>query len=138
MTSSKATNSLRGLQLWEFAYSAFLRLLALFFLLFTFQIWIQAIGVSGDANFRFDTMETHWRFVVAAMCVLHPVTALGLWGLFPWGIAVWLIDVLLQMSMYLVFSTLFGFDQTLVIFHAVCFLIFIIFQLALRFTHNKQ
>ncbi len=125
-------------QIWEIAYSGFLRLLAMFFIVFTFQIWMKAIGISGDPNVHFATMEPHWRSIIAALCVLHPLTALGLWGLFSWGVAVWLLNVLIQMSMHLLFANLYGFDRNAVIFHAVCLGIFVIFQLALRITNNKS
>ncbi len=98
---------------------------------------MHAIGLMGGVGAGFDTMPVHWRWIIAIQCVLHPLTALGLWGLFSWGIAVWLINVIMQMVMYLMFSDLYGFDQTLVIFHLVTFAMFVIFQIALRFTDNK-
>ena len=137
MTTETIKQSRSWHELWEIAYSGFLRLLAIFFIVFTFQIWMKAIGIASDPNVHFATMEPHWRSIVAALCVLHPLTALGLWGLFSWGIAVWLLNVLIQMSMYLLFSNLYGYDQIIVIFHAVCLGIFVIFQLALRITNNK-
>ncbi len=135
--SESANPSRSTLELWEFAYSIFLRLLAVYFVISTIQVWMLAIGVSSDPQMRFDTMPFHWRMAVASLCVLHPMAALGLWGLFSWGIALWLINILVQLNMYIIFRPLFGFDQQVVIFHAVSFLIFTIFQLSLRFTNNK-
>ena len=123
---------------WKIAYHVFLRLLALFFMVMAIQVWMKAIGISGVDQVGFDTMPSHWRFVIAALCVLHPVTALGLWGLFTWGVAVWLLAVLVQLAMHLPFASLFGPSQLLVVFHATCLTVFIIFQLALRFTTNRK
>ena len=137
MTSEEIKTARTGLELWEFAYTVFLRLLALFFLALTMQVWMQAIGIAPGSETGFDKMPFHWRLAISALCVLHPLTALGLWGLFSWGIAVWLINVLTQLSMYLLFATHYGFDQMAVIFHIICLAIFAIFQLSLRFTNNK-
>ncbi len=126
-----------GRPLWEFFYSAFLRVLAVFFLVATIQVWMQAIGISSDPQLRFDTMATHWRLAIAVLCVLHPITALGLWGLFSWGVVVWLIGILVQINMYLIFSNLYGSDNLLILFHLICFLIFVIFQIAMRIIDNK-
>lgn len=125
-------------EMWEFAYFAFLRVLALFFIVLTIQIWMLAIGLSSDPDLRFDTMPSHWRLVVAILGILHPVTTLGLWGLFSWGIAVWLMNIAVQLTMHLAFAGRYGYDRNLVIFHLVCFAIFVIFQLAMRFTLNKS
>lgn len=138
MTTEQTKPQRSGLELWEFAYSVFLRILAIFFIIFSLQVWMQAIGVSSQPEMRFDTMASHWKIATAMLCVLHPVTALGLWGLFSWGIAVWLINILVQLNMYLLFSALYGFDKTTVIFHGFCFAVFAIFQLSLRFTNNKS
>ena len=131
-TSSTPINSA---EIWHRYYDIFMRLLALFFVIFTIQTWMKAIGISGDAGF--DTMPTYWRTAIAALCILHPVTALGLWGLFAWGIAVWLISIFVQLVMHLAFTSLYGPDQILVVFHATSFGIFIIFQIAMRISANR-
>ncbi|MCF6321757.1 MAG: DUF6163 family protein [Rhizobiaceae bacterium] len=137
MVSTTKPANRSGHDLWLFGYHAFVRLIALFYIVFTIQVWMHAIGLMGQSGMGFDTMPVHWRWIIATQCVLHPLTALGLWGLFSWGIAVWLINVAIQMVMYLLFSDLFGFEQTLVIFHVVTFVMFVIFQIALRVTDNK-
>ena len=134
MTQSSATAS-NSAESWHKAYDIYMRALALFFVIFTIQTWMKAIGISGDAGF--DTMPTHWRLAIAALCILHPVTALGLWGLFAWGIAVWLISIFVQLAMHLAFASLYGPDQILVIFHVTSFAIFIIFQIAMRISANR-
>ena len=131
-TSTTARNSAES---WHKAYDIYMRLLALFFVIFTIQTWMKAIGISGDVGF--DTMPAYWRLAIAALCILHPVTALGLWGLFAWGIAVWLISIFVQLIMHLVFTSLYGPDQILVVFHATSFVIFIIFQIAMRISANR-
>ncbi|MCP4072412.1 MAG: hypothetical protein GY742_11825 [Hyphomicrobiales bacterium] len=138
MMTTELSQTRNSYEIWNFAYHVFLRLLALFFIIQTIQVWMKAIGISAIDQAGFDTMPSHWRLVIAALCVLHPVTALGLWGLFAWGIAVWLLAVLVQLAMHLPFASLFGASQLLVVFHATCLIIFIIFQLALRFTTNGK
>jgi hypothetical protein len=125
-------------EIWEFAYNTFLRLLSIFFIIFAIQAWMKAIGISGTEAIGFDNMPVHWRFAIAALCVLHPVTALGLWCLLHWGVALWLINIFVQSSMYLVFSDLYGYEQNLIIFHICSFGIFSIFHLTLRYTTNRS
>ena len=137
MTIQKSTGSFFDDRL-NIAYYTFLRVIALFFVVFTIQTWMRAIGISGTGDLGFDTMPNYWRLAIAALCVLHPMTALGLWGLFAWGIAVWLISIVVELTMYLGFSILFGFDPLLAYFHIAGFVIFIIFQIALRISANRK
>jgi hypothetical protein len=136
--STEFTQTRNNLETWKLAYHIYLRLLALFFIILTIQVWMKAIGISGVDQLGFDKMPTHWRFAIAALCVIHPVTVLGLWGLFAWGIAVWLLAVLVQLAMHVVFVSLYQADQILVIFHLTCLVLFIIFQVALRIAANRK
>ena len=137
MTTDLAKSGI-SLEKWEFSYHTYLRLLAIFFIIFTIQTWMRAIGISAEGELGFDKMPTYWRIAIAALCVLHPMTALGLWGLFAWGIAVWLIGIFIQLTMHLAFPALFGAQTTLVILHITSLAIFIIFQIAIRFAANRK
>ena len=132
------TDTTPDIHSWELANNSFLRLFAAFFIILTIQSWMQAIGISATSPTGFDTMPNHWRFAIAALCVLHPMTALGLWGLFAWGIAVWLLAILVQVTMHLAFPDLYGPNNLLIIFHFICLAIFLILKIAIHITINKQ
>ena len=123
---------------WAWGQVIFLRILAMFFLVLAIQYWMRAVGIYGDGSIRFDTMPTHWRVAISALAILHPVTALGLWGLFSWGIAVWLINLAIQVVMHVGFAGNFGSEPLLMSFHLTCFAVFVIMHIALRVTANKS
>ena len=95
----------------------FLRILALIFIFFGIRYWLLVVGVF-DENIRFDNMSNHWKIASAVLSVLYPVAALGLWGLFSWGVVVWTICAAIEIVMYAIFPELFGQLRALMIFHA--------------------
>ncbi len=109
----------------------FLRMVALFLLIFTVQYWMRAIGLYEGPEVRFDTMQTHWQIAVAVLSVLLPVAALGLWGLFSWGVPVWIIAATIQLGMHLGFADLFGVQRLTAAFHASSLLVYIFIRVAL-------
>lgn len=110
----------------ERLYSLFTKAMALFFVIFGIQYWVMAIGLT-DPTFRFDTMPTHWKTVVAIFAVLHPIVALGLWGGFKWGIVVWAVAAILECIIYGFNSENFGTNETLLFFHVTCFVSLIVY-----------
>ena len=105
-----------------------MRILAIVFLFFTVRYWILAVGIS-DPNIRFDTMQTHWKVVVAILSICYPIAALGLWGLFRWGFVMWFLTAGTELVMYLLYTDLFGHALNLVVFHIASLLVWALYVL---------
>ncbi len=132
-----ATQTADHFDLLEFLYVVFLRIMALFFLGFALQYWLRLIGFWEGPQFQFDTMSTAWKAAAATLAVLHPVTALAVWGLFSWGAVVWFVAIVLETAMFAGFPGIFGDNMELVIFHWGCFGLFALIQLVKLFRNRR-
>ncbi len=113
------------------ACTLYLRAISLFFIVFAIRYWLQIVGFyDGELN-RFDTMPEHWRIAVGVLSVLYPVAALGLWGLFSWGVVLWIAALIMEVGMYAGFSHLFGEAQMLVMFHLSAFAIYLVIRIVM-------
>jgi hypothetical protein len=119
-------------------YRIFLRVIALFLILFAIQYWMRLTGFFDGADFRFDTMQPHWRYAASALAVLFPVAALGLWGGYSWGVVVWLIAALIELLMYLWFRDLFGTQILRSLFHLSALAGLVAFRAAMWEMANKR
>lgn len=122
----------------------FLRVVALALIGFAIRYWLLLIGIL-DPAVRFDTMETHWKVAATFFSVFYPIAALGLWGLFRWGIVIWFFAASFELVMHLVYPQLFGDYYSLVIFHAtslacwlLCILIEYLDKQRLRLKEQRQ
>ncbi len=122
-------NTRTGVEIVDLLTMLFLRMIALFFVIFAIQYWLRIIGFYEGELFRFDTMPNYWRIAVAVLAVLYPVTGLGLWGLFSWGIVVWVTTLAIEVIMYAAFAHLFGGAQMLVVFHISGILLYLALRL---------
>lgn len=118
-------------------FSIFTKVIALFFIGFTFQYWLMAIGLS-DPTFRFDTMPSHWKALVAAFAVLHPIVALGLWGGFRWGLVVWAIAAGTECIIYTLYQDSFGSNETVIFFHLSCCVVFLAYLVARKLETMRR
>ena len=105
----------------------YFRFVAGMMLIYGIHYWMMLIGLTDNAV-RFDTMPNHWRVVAVTLSVLMPVASLGLWGFQRWGIAIWLIIILIEFTVYYGFSQLFGEKPGILIFHLCSFIVLIISQ----------
>ena len=94
----------------------FMRVLALIFIWFATRYWLLMVGVL-DAEIRFDTMLNHWKAASAFLSVSYPIAALGMWGLFRWGIVIWIITASIEIIMHVLYPQLYGQHDALVLFH---------------------
>lgn len=94
----------------------FMRILAIVFICYAIRYWLLMVGVL-DPEIRFDIMPNHWKVAAAFFSVFYPVAALGLWGLFRWGIVVWFLTALVELAMHVFYPQLFGTYNALIIFH---------------------
>jgi len=107
----------------------FLRMVAIFLLAFALVYWARLTGTLPANPARFDTMPEHWRIASLVLAVILPVAAVGLWGLFPWGVVVWFAAVAIEVGMYAWRTDLFGTNMMILYFHAMTVTIFLIFKL---------
>ncbi len=73
----------------EWAFTGFMRLLALLALAGGVFYWVRLIGLRPGLLWRFDLMPWMWQTAAAALAVLLPVAATGLWMRAPWGAVLW-------------------------------------------------
>lgn len=70
----------------EWAFTWFVRILALVALASGVFYWVRLIGIHPGLLWRFDLMPWTWQTAVVALAVLMPVAATGLWMRAPWGL----------------------------------------------------
>lgn len=118
--------------------ATFLRLVAVVLLLYALQYWMRLTGFHQGPENRFDTMSEHWQVAASVLAVLLPVAALGLWGLFSWGVVVWLVAMAIELVMYAGFYDLYGRADLRVAFHVLCLAIYLVFRFAIAVLTNKK
>lgn len=94
----------------------FLRVLALVFICFAMRYWLLVVGVF-DPEVRFDNMPNHWKVAGTFFSVSYPIVALGLWGLFRWGIVIWFLVASAELIIHAFYPSLYGDYPSLIIFH---------------------
>ncbi len=114
-----------------------LRLVALLMLAFSVGYWAKLVGLS-DAAVRFDTLPNAWKVAATALVVLQPVTALGLWGGWHWGIVLWILVALIEFSMYGLNPAIFGQSNMLLVFHAAGLATYVVMLLLLPKLQKPQ
>ncbi len=119
-------------------FDLYLRLLAVFFFLFTIYTWLHAVGYWDGPNYRFDTMTRNWKIYTAIMLVLFPVTAVGLWSTLSWGRVVWFMAIIAQSVALLRYGQQLGSDEAFLIFHAVTLGIYAVFFVVLYVINKDQ
>jgi len=86
--------------------------------------WIRLTGVFPAEDWRFDLMDWPWRCLSAAMAVLYPVAACGLWLQSRWGIVLWLAAGVAETVCYLFLSPWFGYNVWLPLLHIIFVLLY--------------
>jgi len=115
----------------------FFRGTAFLFLLMSIQYWALMIGFN-DPAIRFDTMPNHWKIAGTVLCVLKPITALGLWGMYRWGIAIWFITISVEIFMHVLMPQEFGEKPVLMFFHGITACTYIVYKVTERFEKRRQ
>lgn len=137
MEADSTNTPLRSLT--ETIFVLFLRIVALACLWFGLQYWALLVGFSHDGLGRFDLLTTPWRVAATGLAVVFPVAALGLWLAGSWGPVMWLLAAGGQILMFAVWPDIFGRNTLAVTLHAVVFVVYLLFRLALWFEgRHKQ
>ena len=114
----------------------FMRILAIVFICYAVRYWLLMVGVL-DPEVRFDIMPNHWKVASAFFSVFYPIAALGLWGLFRWGVVVWFLTALVELTMHVIYPQLFGAYNALVIFHLTSMGTWLIYML-IEYLDSKR
>ncbi|MFZ1679735.1 MAG: DUF6163 family protein [Rhizobiaceae bacterium] len=115
------------------AFIWFHRIMALYCLLFGTLYWVRLSGVYPGELWRFDLMPAHWKLASAALAVLFPFAAAGLWMVASWGPVIWFICAAAEIVMYGAFPELFGAKLSILVSHALVALLYVAFRVALRY-----
>lgn len=102
------------------------------------RYWALLSGVFGNDLWRFDLMPTHWQVASAALAVLFPVAAIGLWMPVSWGAVVWFVAAVTETAMYLGFPHLFGHQPITPILHGVVAVIYVALRIAVFFEKRRS
>eukprot|EP01035_Chromulina_nebulosa_P066011 gene66011-90330_t len=119
------------LSLTEITFVIFLRMVAIVCLWFGLQYWAMLVGFSYSGYARFDLLSLPWRSASAALAVILPVAALGLWLAGSWGPVIWGMAAGGQVLMFGVWPEIFGRNPLVLTLHGCVALVFVAFRLAL-------
>ncbi|MBC7279968.1 DUF6163 family protein [Hoeflea sp.] len=121
----------------EASFRLFMRLVALSCLVAGLQYWGRLIGLSDGGMSRFDLIPSYWQLAAAALAVLLPVAAVGLWMQVSWGPVIWVVAAGAEIIMHKGFPLWYGERPLLVIAHFVVIAVYIGFRAAL-FVKRRQ
>ncbi|APY13124.1 hypothetical protein BR10RB9215_C10414 [Brucella sp. 10RB9215] len=122
----------------EWAFTWFMRLLALAALASGVFYWIRLIGIHPGLLWRFDLMPGLWQTAVVALAVLMPVASTGLWMRAPWGPVLWFVAAIGEIAIYSVFARHFEYRPITVAFDVLCILVYIVFRVLLFLEKRRQ
>tara|TARA_R110002020_G_scaffold18931_39_gene65601 strand:+ start:1188 stop:1637 length:450 start_codon:yes stop_codon:yes gene_type:complete len=121
----------------EASFRLFVRLVALSCLIAGLQYWGRLIGYSDGGMSRFDLLPNYWQFASAALAVLLPVAAVGLWMQVSWGPVIWVVAAGSEIIMHKGFPLWYGERPVLVLAHVLVISVYIGFRIAL-FVKRRQ
>ncbi|MCC0030148.1 MAG: hypothetical protein H6891_07800 [Brucellaceae bacterium] len=121
----------------ETGFAWFLRVIAIFCLLFGVFYWIRLIGVYDGFNWRFDLMPVHWKIAAASLAVLFPFAALGLWLMASWGPILWFACAAIETVMYVWQYDLFSYRPVIAVTHAAIAVLYIAFRLVIQLQRRQ-
>jgi hypothetical protein len=82
----------------ELLMTIFLRVVAVACLWFAFRIWSDLIGYGSGGALRIDLLDADQQAAVAALAVLYPVAAIGLWLRGSWGPVAWTVAAIVEIA----------------------------------------
>lgn len=130
-------NHNKNLSTYRWFVALLLKVIGLVLLFFSISYWAKLVGIS-DAAIGFDTLPTYWKVAGAALVVLMPVAALGLWGNNKWGIVVWFLVVAIEVVMYGFYTSLFGTSQGLLVFHGASVSAFVLAMVVILYLEQME
>lgn len=122
----------------ELLMTIFLRASALTCLLYAVRLWGELTGYTHGGQLRFDLLSSDMMAVKAALSVLYPVAAVGLWLKGPWGPVIWCAASGLEVAMYQLFPEVFGSHPAKVATVALTVLAYMLLRLAIIFVRPQK
>jgi len=104
----------------------YLRFVALLFLALGLMRAGELMGVSFQGG-HFLAFEPAWRVAIVVLCVVNLLAGVGLWIGAVWGPVIWAVAAVAEISMYTLFSDIYGTHQDRVILHLAFFGLFLAF-----------
>lgn len=138
MTTEDFSRSILRPSFLETGFAWFLRMVALFCLIFGIFYWIRLIGLYDGLSWRFDLMPIHWKIAASSLAVLFPFAAIGLWLMASWGPVLWFTCAATETVMYVLRGDLFAYRPTIAITHGVIAAIYILFRIAIHFQKRAE
>lgn len=84
----------------ELLMTIFLRVVAAGCLWYAIGIWADLIGYGAKGTLRIDLLNRDMQAAVAALALLYPVTAIGLWLKGSWGPVMWTVAAAVEIARY--------------------------------------
>ncbi|MEM8814135.1 MAG: DUF6163 family protein [Pseudomonadota bacterium] len=101
--------TLLGIQItWRLLLLTFLRVIGGTLVIAGIIHWARIIGYVPWRGYYFWDMPTEWQAVTVYFAVFDLAAAVGLWLCASWGVVMWLLVALSQMTMHSMFSETFG------------------------------
>jgi hypothetical protein len=116
----------------------FLRAMAAVAMFAGLSYWAQLIGLSNDTLPRFDLLPVQWQVPCVVLAVLLPVASMGLWMLTSWGVVLWTVACLIEISIYGVWADSFMSRPQLVIGHVAALSVLLIFILIIAWQRYRD
>ena len=88
----------RAIFLPELLMTILLRMVAAACLYYAFVIWSDLIGYGSQGALRIDLLDTDQQAAAAALAVIYPVAAIGLWLCGSWGPVVWTVAAAVEIA----------------------------------------
>jgi hypothetical protein len=84
----------------------------------------QILGITPDGA-DFSDLAPAWRTGAATLLLVDTFAAVGLWIGAAWGPVMWAVALVVEVSMYTMFSDLFGYYPLRIVVHGALFLVFV-------------
>ncbi|WP_377288156.1 DUF6163 family protein [Rhizobium sp. SG2393] len=122
----------------DILFGIFLRIVSLSAFWYGLCYWAMLIGYSFNGEGRFDLLPVPWRAAAAALAVVFPVAAVGLWLLVSWGPVIWLLGAAIELTMFEFYPAVFGTRPVLLAAHAMIVATFLAFQAVFAWERYKK
>ena len=133
--NSRSTISRPGFS--QNAFVLFKRGVALFLIILALSNWASLIGLTMNGAGRFDLVAPNVRFVQLALAVLYPVAACGLWFGVGWGVVLWGIGAVVEISVHGTYPQIFGAAPLRTGLHILFMCIYLAFWVYLVFIRRR-
>lgn len=92
----------------ELLMTILLRTVAVGCLWFALNVWSDLVGYGSNGILRFDLLSPDMQAAAAALAVLYPVAAIGLWLKGSWGPLIWTLAAAVEVARHESFPGIYG------------------------------